>query len=444
MVRTTGQSRQASDEPQSFLGCLRYFVTPYVWKQAQRALRRHKSIRWLTQPLIFVLLLMTWCCGDSVGERFETARAFYVACYQRKRRPGKTPEGFQKALARVPTLAFRQVAAALRQRLAQVFCRRFEVAGFVPLGCDGSRLNCPRTPELEQRLLSPKGRKRDYPPAIAVTAFVHLSLGLLWSWRLGGARAGEQRHLIEMLPTLPRKALIVADAGYVGYGLLQKLQAAQQAFLIRLSDKAPLYVTQKIALSRFREGWAYYWPQRQQERHQKPTPVRLLRLRGRKVDVWLMTNVDAERLPRPLAKKFYRWRWRNEGLFRTYKRTLGKVKLMSRTLAQAHREAEGSLLAVRLMLAQGVLALQLAGRSPSALPSARRVLLEIRTEIRNATGMYLGRRQRQTYLERLKAARQDRPAIATTKCGDVGRLAPTTNHQNHPESSGWEHYLRNY
>jgi len=157
-----------------------------------------------------------------------------------------------------------------------------------------------------------------------------------------------------------------------------------------------------------------------------------------------MTNVDAERLPRPLAKKFYRWRWRNEGLFRTYKRTLGKVKLMSRTLAQAHREAEGSLLAVRLMLAQGVLALQLAGRSPSALPSARRVLLEIRTEIRNATGMYLGRRQRQTYLERLKAARQDRPAIATTKCGDVGRLAPTTNHQNHPESSGWEHYLRNY
>ena len=124
MVRTTGQSRQASDEPQSFLGCLRYFVTPYVWKQAQRALRRHKSIRWQTQPLIFVLLLMTWCCGDSVGERFETARAFYVACYQRKRRPGKTPEGFQKALARVPTLAFRQVAAALRQRLAQVFENR--------------------------------------------------------------------------------------------------------------------------------------------------------------------------------------------------------------------------------------------------------------------------------------------------------------------------------
>jgi len=39
------------------------------------------------------------------------------------------------------------------------------------------------------------------------------------------------------------------------------------------------------------------------------------------------------------------------------------------------------------------------------LPSARKVLLEIRAEIRNVTGMYLGRRQRKTYLERLAQAR---------------------------------------
>src|SRR5262249_20165783 len=37
---------------------------------------------------------------------------------------------------------------------------------------------------------------------------------------------------------------------------------------------------------------------------------------------------------------------------RTYKRTLGKVKLVGRTVKQVHREAEGSLLAVQLLLAQ--------------------------------------------------------------------------------------------
>ena len=37
--------------------------------------------------------------------------------------------------------------------------------------------------------------------------------------------------------------------------------------------------------------------------------------------------------------------------------------------------------------------------------SARKVLLEIRGEIRDVTGMYLGRRQRRSYVERLAQAR---------------------------------------
>lgn len=102
MVGSVRRSQKGANEPQSFLDCLRYFLTPQVWRQAHRALRHCPGIRWQPQPLIFVLMVMTWCCGDSLGERFETAKAFYVASYQRQRRPGKTLEGFQKALARIP------------------------------------------------------------------------------------------------------------------------------------------------------------------------------------------------------------------------------------------------------------------------------------------------------------------------------------------------------
>lgn len=407
MVGSSRRSRPNLDPAQSFLGCLRYFLTAAVWRQVHATLKQHRSIRWQPQALVFVLLLITWCSGESVAERFETAKAFYIASYQRKRRPGKTVEGFHKALARVPATALRALAAAIRFRLRHVFRQRFEIDGFVPLGCDGSRLDCPRTPELEQRLLSKKGRKRRYPPQILVTAFVHLSLGLLWSWRLGGARGSEQKHLVRLLDTLPDNALIVADAGYVGYQLLKKLQAGGHAFLIRLSSAAPLFVTEKVALSRFREGQMYYWPQKNQDRHE-PIPVRVLRIRGRKTDVWLMTNVTAERLPLALADKFYRWRWRNESVFRTYKRTLGKVKLMGRSVCQVHREAEGSLLAVQLLLAQGALAVPTDAPAGTALPAARHVLVEIRIEIRNVTGMYLGPRQHRSYLERLRAQRRDR------------------------------------
>lgn len=406
-------SSNAVCEPRSFLECLRYFLTPQVWKQAHKHLGTYEAVRWKTQPLLFVLLVMTWCAGDSIGERFETARAFYVASYQRQRRPGKTPEGFQKALARIPTAALRGVAHAVRRRLLKVFGARLLVDGFIPLGVDGTGLCAPRTPELEQRLRA--NPKPHDPPMIKVSAFVHLAMGVLWSWRVGGPRSSEQAHLLQLLSTLPPRALIVADAGYVSYALLQKLTAAKRWFLIRLNRNAPLYTIGRIAFLRDGEGLAYYWPQMEQYHQQAPVAVRVLRLRGKRAagkkqaDVWLMTNVlDTAQLPRQTASKFYRWRWRNEGLFRTYKQTLGKVKLMSRTVAQVHREAESSLLAVQLLLAHGALALQCASAPEQVLPSARQVLLEIRADIRDVTGMYLGPRQQHTYLTRLKQQRRDR------------------------------------
>jgi hypothetical protein len=82
------------------------------------------------------------------------------------------------------------------------------------------------------------------------------------------------------------------------------------------------------------------------------------------------------------------------------------VKLTSRTVALVHRELEGSLLAVQLLLAQGAVALHEAGETV-LLPSPRKILVVIRAEIRNVTGMYLGPRQRQTYWQRLQQARGD-------------------------------------
>jgi hypothetical protein len=200
--------------------------------------------------------------------------------------------------------------------------------------------------------------------------------------------------------------LLVADAGYVGYHLLAALHRAGLFFLIRLSSRAPLYVPDKAALKHYREGLVYYWPQWAQKRDLPPIPVRLVAVRSDRIRIWLITNVlDEQRLTKKTTSTFYRWRWRNEGLFRTYKRTLGKVKLMSRTVAHVHREAEGSLLATQLLLAQGALALQSQATVRIGLVSARKVLLEIRAEIRDVTGMYLGPRQRRTYLARLAQAR---------------------------------------
>src|SRR5262249_18182826 len=171
--------------PESLLDHIRQFLTPLVWKQARRAAPgRRDQPRWDLQPLVLILLAMTWAAGDSQPERFAMARGFYVASYQARKRPGRTIQGFQKALARLPLRPLRGAwAAGVRQGTRRRYAQRLTVAGFEPMGCDGSRIECPRAAEREARL-RPAG-KDDSAPTLWVTAFVHLGTGLLWSWRLG-------------------------------------------------------------------------------------------------------------------------------------------------------------------------------------------------------------------------------------------------------------------
>ena len=426
------QAKRPRLRPQarSLVDYLRYFLTPDVWKQAHQACGKPwPASRWDIQPLLLTLVVMTWCCGDAQAERFESAKAFCIVCRVKQKRPGRTVPGFQKALIRLPMPVLRALAQGVRRSFTTLF--DLWVDGFIPLGCDGSRLNCPRTAELE-RFLSGANQKHS-APSVWLTAVVHLRLGLPWCWRFGKGDASERRHLQAMLPLLPVGTLLVADAGYIGNELMVVL-AAQTSFLIRGCSKAPLYTREQVQVEEFQEGECLYWPKEAQEQGLPALPVRALRLPtkakadGKRQDVWLLTNVlSSARLSRTQASKFYRWRWENEGLFRTYKRTLNKLKLESRMIALVHREAEGSLLALQLLLAQGALVLprsaaaepaaaEPAAAEPAAAKSAaaspRRILLEIRREIQAA----VGRRRRRSYGQRLhQAAPRQRRQRTTAK-----------------------------
>jgi DDE family transposase len=397
-------AKQSKDQGRasSFLDSLRQFLTPAIWKQAEQARQaQRRSSRWSTQPLVLTLLAITWCCGDSQAERFETAKSFTAVCLAKRRRPGKHVQGFQQALARLPMAVLRIVAQGVRQRLLQLF--DLVTDGFVVVGCDGSSMECPRTEELERRL--DPALKKHAAPQVWVTAVVHLRTGLLWAWRLGKGYNRERSHLRALLTTLPAATLVVADAGYNGYELARAITTAGVSFLIRMSGKDRLYTERQVRLKRFKEGEVLLWPQDARRQGLPPLRVRLIRIRAAKHrDVWLLTNVlDKQRLLAAQAGRYYRWRWENEGLFRTFKRTLAKVKLTSRTLALIHREAEAALLATQLLLAQGVQGT--ASQSAAQRCSPRKVLLVIRAVILGRIGV----RQRTAFHQRLvKALREDR------------------------------------
>jgi hypothetical protein len=132
-----------------------------------------------------------------------------------------------------------------------------------------------------------------------------------------------------------------------------------------------------------------------------------------KNDVWLLTNIlDSQKLSAKTAAKFYRWRWRNEGLFRTYKRTLKKLKLSSRTVKLIHRELEASLLATQILLAHADLALRPHGATGEIAISPRKVLIEIRREIKSDSA---STRRTPKYRRRLEKCRAERRRQTSSK-----------------------------
>jgi hypothetical protein len=320
--------------------------------------------------------------------------------------------GFEKAVAKLPMPVLRALAAAIRGRMEASFGQRWKVGNFIPLGCDGTRQACPRTEELERRLGT--FGKEGSSPMIWNTSIVHLTLGFPYCWRLGkGGKSSERSHLLFMLRWLPAAALIVVDAGYVGYEVVATKMKQKVFFLMRMSSMATFYSDTNEPLNEFREGIVYYWPKMQENEGKPPLRGRLMRIHSsrHKTDVWLFTNVeDATQLPLEMAATCYRWRWENEGFFRTYKRTLKKVVLMSRTLRLVHREAEASMIATQLLLCQGALAMPAPakGHLPT-MCSPRGLLLEARRDIS-------ARQQpRKPFGERIRHAQRDRRARRSAK-----------------------------
>ena len=95
----------------------------------------------------------------------------------------------------------------------------------MPFGCDGSRLECPRSEELEVWL--GQAGKEASAPTLYVSTMVLLPAGIPWAWQVGQGTASEHAQLTAMLPTLPERSLLVCDAGYVSYELYRSILAAQ-------------------------------------------------------------------------------------------------------------------------------------------------------------------------------------------------------------------------
>jgi hypothetical protein len=287
---------------------------------------------------------MGWDEGQTLAARFEHACQAARDLHPHWRL-GASYAGFTRALVRqVPPLA-----EALKRRFQRQM--RAYAGAYWRRGCwqafavDGTRIEAPHTVANEADL-GCAGRDKT-APQVFLTVLWHMGLGLPWDYRVGPGTASERAHMKHMVAGLPPGSLVVADAGFVGYGLCLRLLRHGQNFLLRVGGN----ITLLKGLGYYHEehdGLVYLWPRK--HRRCRPLVLRLIALRRGKQDVYLLTNVlDPQRLTDAEAAELFGMRWGEEVFYRSYKQTLQRRRLLSRTAATCSAEAQWALLGLWLL-----------------------------------------------------------------------------------------------
>jgi hypothetical protein len=269
-------------------------------------------------------ILMVWSAEQTLQSRFEATRDALRSLFP-KWRLGKSYTGWYEAQLKWLTPLRPALSKRLQQQIASMAGKHWYREGWCAFAVDGSRVECPRT-EANERVLKCAGKKRT-TPQLFLTTLLHMGTGLPWDFRIGPGTDSERRHVEDMLPSLPRHALVVADAGFTGYDLFCRMLAAEQNFLIRVG--ANVRLLKKLGYYEH-EGadTVYLWPTKKD--NERPVTLRLIERRRGKKKMFLVTNVlNKKALTDKSAGVLYEMRWGVEVFYRSLKQTLQKRKMLS-------------------------------------------------------------------------------------------------------------------
>jgi hypothetical protein len=284
-------------------------------------------------------MLMAWDPAGALLDAFEQARGLL------RLRRCRSYQGFVKARARAGVALVARLRAHLAGLLRTV-PDGWTILGWIVFAVDGSRFDAPRT-KVNLADMGVGGKGKSHPQMLA-TVLVHLGLGVLWNWRIGRAGASERGHLRRLAASVPRGALLVGDAGFIGYDGLRSVVAGGREFLVRLAGNTELVVGLLE-----RSDVAALWPRKRNA--SLPLLIRVVRLRDAKgSQIVLGTSVmDPARLTDEQAGVFYRLRWGVEVTYRSLKETMGRRKMLSASPRRARLELHWTMLAYMML---GVLA----------------------------------------------------------------------------------------
>ena len=365
------------------------------------------------KPRLLAATAMLWATSElsTLHERFVQARKIITKVFRWQPAPGVSYQGFIKMLGHWQDELLAAVVPHLREQMQAELPAQCETAGYAVFAGDGSRVALARSESVEAAFApvwrprkarprkgqrrKPRGARRSpktqtaaarhkkaTSPQLWLTLLWHVGSGLPWAWRTGPSGASERDHLLAMVPELPAHALLVADAGFVGYALWQALLTAGHHFVIRVG--ANVHLVRQLGWTREHAQVVYLWPDQAARQHQPPLVLRLVVVHDGKQPVYLVTDLSKSGLSDRQVATIYGARWGVEVFFRTFKQTFGCRKLRSRTAQNAQLELAWSLLGLWGVCLLGSRELRASGHDPvrlspaAALHACQRTLREYR------------------------------------------------------------------
>ena len=316
----------------------------------------HGNAEWTPQRVFWMSVVMSWQPDTKLEEQFQSARDLLREVFPRWTL-GTSPSWFFERRQCLWQETGPEIIGWLQRAVARHF-DGWRVRGWSLFGVDGSRFEAPRTTPNEAGLGC--AGKESTTPQVFQTTILHIGTGLIWDYRLGPGTDSERRHLDAMLPSLPERSMLTADAGFVSFDLCRWLVEKGHCFLLRVGSNVHLLT--ELGWDWEVEGkTVFLWPNR--ARHLPPVVLRLIVIRKEnRQPVYLVTNVfDEDLLSDEAAAEIYALRWGLELYYRSEKQTLGHAQLRSRrpgsTLAEQNWHVIGTwvlqLLTVQELMASG-------------------------------------------------------------------------------------------
>lgn len=389
--RTRRKAKKARRPIRSPRGTLRKAIQTFLPPSIFAGCKAHGNTQWKLDVLPFVALFWSLSSESTLGDRFRVAadvaghwfpREFIATSYR----------GYINALVKHNAAMLHVISARLRQRMLALEDDRRKIACLTPFVVDGSKVAAPWTAANERELgktgRKPKGEKcqrkeTDMRPQLTLTLLWHMNLGLPWAWKHGGLADGERTQFRDLLDQLPTAALVVADAGFVGYALWRAILGGGRHFLIRVGANVELLRNLLPDCDIERNGEiVWLWPEGKRKQGHPPLTLRVITVQKGKQTWYLVTSLlDPDQLTEAAAGKLYTRRWGIECCFRTLKQTFERGKVRSYIPECGASELDWSLLSlwlVSLLAKQELIAAKIDPERHSAAQARRLVRHELR------------------------------------------------------------------